>query len=88
MWNDELARVAQSYAEKCAFPKHNPDKQRQQLTFLYVGETLALGYDSYEAAIQGLYNEVKDYTYSAEGFGSCAEGAVCGDYTQVYLAQS
>ena len=79
MWSDELAQVAQTYAEQCVF-QHNPDRISQQNTFSSVGENLFAGSGpaDYEAAVQSWYDEVADYDYA---LNTC--GAVCGHYTQV-----
>ena len=81
IWNDELAQVAQSYAEQCVFA-HNSERSSQSPSFQFVGENLAArtGPADYIQDINNWYNEVADYTYDTN---SCNEGAVCGHYTQV-----
>ena len=80
-WNNELARVAQNYAEQCIFA-HNSDRVSQQSTFSSVGENLfaSSGAADYSGFVQGWYNEETDYNYNSN---ECTPGAVCGHYTQV-----
>lgn len=83
-WSDELALVAQNYADKCIF-EHNPNKNNEQNTFGVVGENLFMttgGFDP-TGSIQAWYNEVGGYTYSDR---SCS--GVCGHYTQVVSTKS
>ncbi len=84
VWNDELAQVAQTYAEQCVFD-HNPGRVSQQATFSSVGENLfaSTGMADYEGFVQGWYDEVADYDYASN---SCGAGAVCGHYTQVSIS--
>lgn len=46
---------------------------------IYTGQNLAWGYGTWSAAIQGWFDEVKDFTY---GKGSM-NGKAVGHYTQV-----
>ena len=82
MWNNELAKIAQSYANKCVFA-HNADRSSQSETYSYVGENLYASVGSaadYDAAVQSWYNEVENFDYDSN---SCAENKACGHYTQV-----
>lgn len=83
-WSDELATVAQDYADLCIFA-HNSDRTNQQETFSYVGENLyaSTGDFSADGPVQAWYNEQEDFTYSDL---SCS--GVCGHYTQVVWANS
>ena len=82
VWNDELAMVAQNYAEQCMF-EHNADRVSQQSTFSSVGENIAATTASanYTDLVKNWYDENQDYDYSSN---SCAQGRVCGHYTQVH----
>ena len=82
-WNDDLAVVAQNYAERCIFA-HNSDRDSQQSTFTSVGENLfaVSGAANYTSAVLNWYNEVQYYTYSSN---SCTQD--CGHYTQVRIVQ-
>ncbi len=84
MWNDELAGVAQTYAELCVF-EHNNNRQSQQNTFSSVGENLAAatgtGSDDFPGFVQRWYDEVQDYNFETN---SCNANAV-GHYTQVMI---
>ena len=79
MWSDELAQVAQDYAEVCVFD-HNSDRVSQQEEFSYVGENLAAGSGDadYAQFVKNWYAEVEDYNYNSN---TCDD--VCGHYTQV-----
>lgn len=79
VWNDELAQVAQNYAEMCQF-EHNTARVANQSTFATVGENLFAGTGStdYTAAVQSWFDERQHYDYAAN---TCS--AVCGHYTQV-----
>ena len=82
VWNDELARVAQEYANRCVF-EHNPDRTDQVMNqpFTSVGENLyATSRDPADvvAGVQDWYDEVADYDFNSN---TCSN--VCGHYTQV-----
>ena len=47
-----------------------------------MGQNLAWGYGSWDAAIQGWFNEVKYFKF---GTGSTANGKAVGHYTQVFI---
>lgn len=82
-WNDELASVAQQYAEKCVFD-HNPLRTDQQGTFRYVGENLAVNTrqaQNYTREVESWYSEVAYYDYVEN---KCTD--VCGHYTQVHFS--
>ena len=83
-WSDELASVAQAYAEQCIFD-HNSERVGQQGTFASVGENLAssspateIGNTDLQSLVTNWDNEKNDYDYDSN---SC--GSVCGHYTQV-----
>lgn len=83
VWNNELAMVAQNYAEQCVF-EHNDNRGSQQSTFRSVGENLAATTApsaNYTDLVRNWYDETQDYDYSSN---SCAQGRVCGHYTQVH----
>ena len=80
IWNNELATIAQNYANKCIWA-HNPS--RISKTFSYVGEniyTTTGTVTNYRSVVQDWYNEVANYHYSTN---TCDSGKVCGHYTQV-----
>ena len=47
---------------------------------IHIVQNLAWGYYTWDAAIQGWYDEVADFQY---GVGNTSVGAVVGHYTQV-----
>ncbi len=79
IWNDELAVLAQQYAEQCIFD-HNPLRTNQQRIFRYIGENLAVNnrQRNYTREVERWYREVSEYDFVED---SCTE--VCGHYTQV-----
>ncbi len=85
VWNDELATVAQTYAEKCVLAPNN--NRTQQSTFTTVGENILIYSDSgnrlnYTRLVDIWYSEGADYNYSTN---TCSSNSVCGHYTQVCL---
>lgn len=87
-WNDDLAVVAQNYANKCVWA-HNSARttETRGLTskFSYVGENLYVATGSIDPTevVESWDSEKKDYTYS---FNTCSD--ICGHYTQVVWADS
>lgn len=88
-WSDDLAVVAQNYANKCIWG-HNSARttETKVLTseFSYVGENLYATSSSTvdpTYAVENWDSEKKDYTYSSN---TCSD--VCGHYTQVVWANS
>jgi hypothetical protein len=87
-YNTDLANRAQEWAAKCIWDHGllelcNGDGLGQNMY-------LTSGYQSYptldvEGAIQGWYDEKKDYNYNT---GGCTWGKMCGHYTQVVWADS
>ncbi|XP_071891140.1 glioma pathogenesis-related protein 1 isoform X2 [Anas platyrhynchos] len=82
-WDPDLAKTAKAWAKRCQF-KHNTYLKEPGQThprFTSVGENIwtgSLSIFSVKEAITSWYNEVKDYSYTAN---SCRR--VCGHYTQV-----
>lgn len=78
-----MAKTAKAWAKRCQF-KHNTYLKEPGQThprFASVGENIwtgSLSIFSVKEAITSWYNEVKDYSYTAN---SCRR--VCGHYTQV-----
>ncbi|XP_064398515.1 uncharacterized protein LOC135345091 [Halichondria panicea] len=88
VWNNELATVAQTYAEQCVF-EHNTDRVSQQNTFTSVGENILLSQENpvnnYTGLVGEWQNQGADYDYP---MNTCSVSAVCGAYTQVVWANS
>lgn len=87
VWNDELAQVAQMWADQCRVDplQHNQDRSSQSSSFSYVGENIGFSTDVNEPpteTVRRWYDEVQDYTFGPVG-GSNVCSAVCGHYTQV-----
>ncbi|QDZ19012.1 putative cysteine-rich secretory protein [Chloropicon primus] len=68
-WSDEVARSAQSHADRCVFA--------HSLGAGY-GENLAWGHQDIEKAIKDWYDEIALYNYNSPGFGMGT-----GHFTQV-----
>jgi uncharacterized protein YkwD len=82
-WNDDLANIAQGYAEQCKW-EHNPDRSDTFNT--YVGENLFAQYGSVPSSldvVQNWMDEQQFYDYDTNG---CS--GVCGHYTQVVWRES
>merc|ERR1712188_200964 len=72
-WKDELAKDAQAAANQCVAKgmlHHSNTKG--------AGQNGAMGYPSFEAAIDGWYSEIKDYDFQNHGFAMNT-----GHFTQV-----
>ena len=81
VWNDELAQLAQNYAEMCN-NVHNSDRHDQSSSFTFVGENLAATTaldNDYVRLVQLWYDEVQYFTHGT----GCEMDQVCGHYTQV-----
>lgn len=79
MWSNQLAQVAQSYADKCIF-KHNPDRSEIS-KYKYVGENLYVTTSrapDLATIVKAWYDERHDYNYQKN---TCS--GICGHYTQV-----
>ena len=77
VWDDEIAAIAQRWADNCDF---NHDKYRTIPGRFSLGQNLALGYASWDAAIQGWYDEISQFTYGSEQANNFP---AVGHYTQV-----
>ena len=80
-WSNELSEAAGVWGREliksgCAL-KHDPATKH--------GENLAKGYSTPEAAVAAWAGEEKDYNYSSN---TCADGKVCGHYTQIVWADT
>jgi len=90
-WNDELASVAQRWADQC-FWAH--DNARGTMQFSSVGQNIAMYSFSreikephFDVLIEGWYNEVKDFPAAKVGAFKSKKGEpVIGHYTQVVWA--
>ena len=83
-WNDELAMVAQNYADMCIFAR-NPQRADQAPSFAMVGENLFVtGLEnvtvSYTAVVEDWYNQNVNYDFQ---FNNCS--GPCDEYRQVRL---
>jgi pathogenesis-related protein 1 len=84
-WNTDLAMVAQNFEANCPGLVHSSNTDRTNIAgYSYVGENLAAGYGTWQAAVQGWVNEQVDFTYPT----TCNSGKVCGHYTQVIWAKT
>lgn len=80
-WSAEVASVAQQWANNCVYA-HNQGRGD-------LGENIAASSPGYWSSIAGVVqawaSEVVDYDY---GTNTCAQGAVCGHYTQLVWRSS
>ncbi|XP_074659670.1 cysteine-rich venom protein Mr30-like [Tubulanus polymorphus] len=81
-WDKEVAMIAQKLADSCKFA-HDTGNHRHISGRLTLGQNLALGHRDWTSAIDGWFNEEKDFKY---GVGST--GGVVGHYTQLVWATS
>jgi len=79
VWDPFLEELAQKYTDTCPIG-HSSHDFRKYTDGSYIGENLAWSYgyaDAVEVALEGWYEEFKDYSYSGESTG------VVGHYTQM-----
>ena len=73
--------------QRCAISQsNNQQRSDQSSSFTTVGENMAATTsqeNDYVGLVQAWYDEVQDYTHGT----GCADGAVCGHYTQVRTMQ-
>lgn len=87
VWNDELAQVAQAWADRCLLEplQHNSDRSSQSTSFSFVGENIGFSTNLAEPpteTVRRWHDEVQDYTFGPVGGSNVCSG-VCGHYTQV-----
>ncbi|XP_074657886.1 cysteine-rich secretory protein 3-like [Tubulanus polymorphus] len=82
-WNDEIAAVAQKWADNCEF-RHDKNFNRNIPGRLTLGQNIALGQKSWEDAITDWFNENNDFEY---GKGSTGGGEI-GHFTQLVWSSS
>lgn len=82
VWDDEIARIAQKWADGC---KYSHDKVRLIPGQFWLGQNLAYGYQDWSATIGAWYGEYRDFIY---GSGGASANAVVGHYTQVVWSES
>lgn len=73
VWDDALASVAQSWAERCVF-EHSGNAYGENIAF-FSGDA-----STPQDVVDGWASEAADYDYAAN---ACAAGAQCGHYTQI-----
>ncbi|XP_036623682.1 peptidase inhibitor 16 isoform X3 [Trichosurus vulpecula] len=79
-WDEDLAAFAKAYASKCVWG-HNKDRGRRGENLFAITE----GEMDLELAVEQWYNEHEHYDLSN---ATCAEGQMCGHYTQVVWAKT
>jgi uncharacterized protein YkwD len=77
-WSDEIAAVAQAWADRCVF-EHSSGPYGENLALFSSPSTTP------EQVVAAWVSEVADYDYAAN---ACAAGAQCGHYTQVVWRDS
>ncbi|CAG5128025.1 unnamed protein product [Candidula unifasciata] len=89
-WDDELAMLAQRFTDTCVYNAQNimtHDPVRFIPGRFYVGQNLAFGYSSFEAAINAWYAEHNTYD-PRFGTDTSAINERVGHYTQLVWASS
>jgi len=81
-WDDEVAAIAQRWTDNCDFAH---DAVRTIPGRFSVGQNLASGYGTWDAAIQGWYDEIDDFTFGDQGANVFSD---VGHYTQLVWAKS
>ena len=87
VWNDDLAQVAQNWADQCRIDpiEHNSARDSQSQSFTSVDENIGFTTNINEpptVVVQLWQDEVQSYTFGpVGGAGVCS--SVCGHYTQV-----
>ncbi|XP_068929684.1 peptidase inhibitor 16 [Petaurus breviceps papuanus] len=79
-WDEDLAAFAKAYASKCVWG-HNKDRGRRGENLFAITE----GEMDLQLAVEQWYNEHEHYNLSN---ATCAEGQMCGHYTQVVWAKT
>ncbi|XP_052700505.1 GLIPR1-like protein 1 [Crassostrea angulata] len=84
MWSDELAKIAQTWANKCKL-EHNSLRSQESSTWHYVGENIYWSTRNHtpEYIVSHWYAENTHYTFADQ---SCSSR--CGHYTQVVWAST
>ena len=93
IWDDNLEKLAQNYANKKVF-SHNPNRKVPQLPG-YIGENLYTSSSwgsqkqtfNAKSAVQSWYDEIKDFKYKTLTFGNF-RGKAVGHFTQVIWAET
>ena len=84
-WNEELARVAQAYAEMCQF-RDNPNRA-DNVSFPTVGESLSASNtrspNYTEFVERSWFNQRVNYDYQTN---MCSSPGSCTDYVQVSMS--
>jgi len=96
VWNDELAAIAQRWADQCTF---GHDKNRKKLDGTYVGQNAYMSSSSRESDLDAImakmdkaatawYSEVSEYNFDPADIKPFKFGYQTGHYTQVVWAES
>jgi len=96
VWNDELAAIAQRWADQCTF---GHDKDRKKLDGTYVGQNAYMSSSSRESDLDTImakmdkatlawYNEVSEHKFDPADIKPFKFGYQTGHYTQVVWAES
>lgn len=84
-WNDALAKLAETIADKCKFEHSSYNERSNVAGFSYVGENIYVG--SHKPTVKSVVDrwgdEVKDYDIQSN---QCR--GMCGHYTQVSSAEA
>ena len=89
IWDDQLAAVAEAHANAGVF-EHNANRQADYVAAggppgVYVGENIAAGNLSPSQVVALWVQEKSNYDHA---LNTCAQGQLCGHYTQVVWADT
>ncbi|XP_050414046.1 cysteine-rich venom protein Mr30 isoform X6 [Patella vulgata] len=86
VWDEDIAKVASKWVNQCgsgatAHEDSSDKREVPSLPGVHIGQNAANGYATFEDAVQGWYDEVKDFSY-----GQTMEIGLIGHFTQIVNA--
>jgi len=87
-YNAKLARLAQTWSQRCVFEHGQPPFSQSDVGFKNLGQNIFAHSKpdfKVEDAVQAWYDEKKDYHYDTT---QCNSGKICGHYTAVTWAKT
>ncbi|KAK6176020.1 hypothetical protein SNE40_014386 [Patella caerulea] len=86
VWDEEIAKVASKWVNQCgsgatAHEDSSDKREVPSLPGVPIGQNAANGYATFEDAVQGWYDEVKDFSY-----GQTMDIGLIGHFTQIVNA--
>ncbi|XP_025114963.1 cysteine-rich venom protein TEL1-like [Pomacea canaliculata] len=84
-WDDEVAMIAQKWADKCDMKHEEKNTQRDIPGRFSVGQNIAMGAKDWWYAIEMWHDEVKDFKYGSQENSTLPN---IGNYTQMVWAET